>query len=518
MSRMKQISMAINAINEPAPAVLTDGFAVSIKTKGLFLLGALIVYAFIIAGFAFNQKNLLLADFDAIQTQLDTETMLAQVDVAVFQVVMAVVANTDASDHQAGAQRIDLHFQALQTRHAALKARLANNAPDLSDLRAASAALGRAPGPDNMRAMLVELGKVRTKVATLMAQAQRERNELSARYRQQSDQVAITTFVLTMMGLGLLGAIIFLSLRRLSEDLGELRRRALDIVSGYRGEPLAVTRHDEAGELMAAVNQMAGMLDLREKELMLERQKYFHQEKMAAIGTLAAGITHEIGNPIAAISGIAQEMVDRRAANGAGCQTGSCHNCRPEMISEQAQRLAAITREISEFASPRTAEPQLLDLNELVRSTSNLIRYDKRSRKVEVRLALDTQMPAIFGVADQLTQLIMNLMINAMDALAGIDQREHVITVATGADAEHAWLTVDDNGEGIAPDDLGRVFEAFFTTKPAGKGTGLGLSLCYAIVTRHGGAIDISSVLGQGTRVQVLLPLDETSYRESAHP
>ncbi len=266
---------------------------------------------------------------------------------------------------------------------------------------------------------------------------------------------------------------------------------------------------------MMAVNDMAGTLDLREKELMLERQKYFHQEKMAAIGALAAGVAHEIGNPIAAISGIAQEMVDQRSANNRSCLASNCHDCHPELIHAQTLRLAAITREISDFASPRAIEPEYLDLNAQLRSTSSLIRYDNRLHGVKLELDLDSQLPAVYGVANQLTQLIMNLLINAMDALEGLLDRAPTISITTSATDDRARVTIEDNGPGIEAETLARVFEAFFTTKPAGKGTGLGLSLCYSITKMHGGSIEIDSTPGNGTRVNLFFPLNDTSYNEA---
>jgi len=244
--------------------------------------------------------------------------------------------------------------------------------------------------------------------------------------------------------------------------------------------------------------------------LMVERQKYFHQEKMAAIGALAAGVAHEIGNPIAAISGVAQEIAARKLETPEACRT-----CRPELIYAQTQRLSAITREISDFASPQATEPQFLDLNAHLRGTSSLIRYDKRLQRVMLKLDLDPQLPAIYGVADQLTQLIMNLLINAMDALEGRHVQDPAITISTRCEPERVRLTVEDNGHGMDAATLARVFEAFFTTKTAGKGTGLGLSLCYSIMKKHGGSIEIESTPHQGTRVQVLFPLNETAYNEA---
>jgi two-component system NtrC family sensor kinase len=488
----------------------------SVRTKGLMVLAALIVYSVAIAAFAFSQKNQLLGEFDAIQESLETETLLKQVDLSAFHAVMATFAAVEAPQHASALDRIELYHQPLHALVAQLRGRVPEKALDETALDAAWEAAEDKPSRATLNHLSVELITVKNSVADLTELVQGEREARSARFRTQADSVAISTFLLGMLGLGLLGAIIVLFFRRLTDDLQALQSRALAVVNGFRGRPLAITRRDEVGRLMSAVNDMADTLDQRDKELMLERQKYFHQEKMAAIGTLAAGVSHEIGNPIAAISGIAQQMIDRRTGSGHACAGADCNDCRPDLIHAQAQRLAAITREIAEFASPRAVEPQLLDLNAQLRSTSSLIRYDKRLEGVALELDLDSQLPAVYGVADQLTQLIMNLLINAMDALdGGVAGGVPTIVVSTRADATRAIVTVADNGHGIDAATLERVFEAFFTTKPAGKGTGLGLSLCYAIAKRHGGSIEIDSAPGAGTRVVVALPLTDDAYNET---
>jgi two-component system, NtrC family, sensor kinase len=497
----------------PQPAALPQGGAepvaeqrvFSVRVKGTIVLMALIAYAMLIVIFIFHQKTLLLRDFDAIQYSLEVDGSLKQADTAAFHAVTAVFINTDAADPAAGMQRIKMHFQLLRSRHADLLMRMPGVAVDLE---AAETAMGNAtakPTRENMNILVSELVRVKDDYAVEAERTHQTRQRMSAQFRTQTDTVAMTTLLLGMMGLGLLGAITGLFFRRLTEDLGTLQTRALEIVRGYRGDPLPIRRHDEVGQLMRAVNSMATALDKREKELIVERQKYFHQEKMAAIGTLAAGVAHEIGNPIAAIAGIAQEIADRRTGCGMDVEGG----CRADLIRAQTDRLAAITREISEFSSPQAVEPQLLDLNAQLRSASNLLRYDRRLRPVDLKLDLDPQLPAIHGVADQVTQVIMNLLINAVDALEDVPEGSATISIETRLDGGRVRMSVGDNGRGMEPHVLAHAFEAFYTTKAAGKGTGLGLSLCYSIMQSHGGSIEIESEAGNGTRVIVDFPLAE---------
>lgn len=482
----------------------------SVRAKGMIALGALIAYAFVIVLFIFHEKSRMLHIFEQIQSSLEVDSMLNDADTVVFQTVMSAFSSIDAADHDTGMQSIRAHFQSLRQRCSELKARVPEFDISLNALQAAMTEAIRNPSKAGTELLVVELLKVKHEIADLMERSRQRRERMSEQYRTHSDSVAAIALFLGVLGLALLGAITGLFFRRLTEDLRLLRTRALDIVNGYRGEPLPIRRHDEVGQLMKAVNSMAVTLDHREKELLLERQKYFHQEKMAAIGALAAGVAHEIGNPIAAISGIAQEMEVRRSEGCRSCTNGHCHSCRPDLILEQAQRLATITREIADFSSPQPAEPQFLDLNAQLRSTSSLIRYDKRLRQVELRLDLDPQLPAIYGVGDQLSQVIMNLLINAMDALEPVTDRPSVIAISTRVDEGRVCMAVEDNGPGMEKEILDRAFEAFFTTKPAGKGTGLGLSLCYSIMKNHGGSIEIDSALGVGTCVRAYFPIEET--------
>lgn len=246
-----------------------------------------------------------------------------------------------------------------------------------------------------------------------------------------------------------------------------------------------------------------------EEELAKTRQQYFHQEKMAAIGHLAAGILHEVGNPIAAIAGAAAELKTNGYVDDTGPGDWSADDSvsrNIELIDKQTERLAKITREIADFASPRPRERELLDLNGLLQSTARLLSYDRRFRFVRLELDLDSQLPAIFGVADQLTQLVMNLLINAMDACSELDDREPAIVMTSRLDGDRVHVTIADNGSGIPSDVLARVTEPFFTTKPVGKGTGLGLSLSDSIALAHGGYLQIDSTEDVGTTVSLVLP------------
>ena len=270
----------------------------------------------------------------------------------------------------------------------------------------------------------------------------------------------------------------------------------VDLWQGPLADGNGQTRHivlirDITGEIKA------------QRDLEKTRQQYFHQEKMAAIGQLAAGILHEVGNPIAAIAGAAAEVQSTLGNDVDNADVAQ----NIDLINRQIMRLGKITSDIAEFASPKPRDRELLDLNGLLRSTANLLTYDRRFDKMGVRLELDKNLPAIFGVADQLTQVFMNLLINSMDACAAKQSSGDCIVVSSAIDGERVHVAVEDSGSGMSADTLEHVMETFFTTKAVGEGTGLGLSLCDTIIGAHGGELKIRSEEGKGTRVDVFLPI-----------
>lgn len=341
----------------------------------------------------------------------------------------------------------------------------------------------------------------------LTRQARQRRNLLWDRYRGVYDTMLVIAVITGLLGAVFSGTMIALFLTRLAWDIRKLAARALDVVSGYRGPPMDVTRKDEVGDLMGAVNRMQSELRRREQQLELSRQQYSHKEKMAAIGSLAAAVAHEINNPIAAITGIAQSLRDsgwRAPGDGTGIDPS-------ELILEQARRVTTISRQIAELTAPHLPVPELLDLNALVRNICSFIGYDKRFRRIDLVLELDSQIPAIEAVSDHLAQVLMNLLINAADALEDSPEREPKIRVATLAADDGVLITVSDNGQGMDGAVLARAFEESYTTKPPDKGRGLGLFLCKSLIERGGNRIELDSTPGVGTTARIRMTLAQTT-------
>lgn len=232
-----------------------------------------------------------------------------------------------------------------------------------------------------------------------------------------------------------------------------------------------------------------------------------HQEKLATIGSMAAGVLREIGNPIAAIDGYARAMVDaQRGGEPLPAPGGPAAWDAPAQLLQQTRRLVDTTHEIAALAAAPAMQRELVSLNEIVHRSTALLRYEPRLEGVAVVTSLDPRLPAIPAVGDRLVLLVLNLAVNAADATAACKPHAARVELTTRASGTGVELCVADNGSGMSPAVLARAFEPLFTTKAPGQGTGLGLPLCQSVVEEHGGRIALASEPGAGTRVTVWLP------------
>jgi len=227
-------------------------------------------------------------------------------------------------------------------------------------------------------------------------------------------------------------------------------------------------------------------------------------EKMAAVGQLVSGVAHELNNPLTSIAGLTEFLLQQPYVDQQGRQ-------HLDVVREQADRAAAIVRNLLTFARQGPRDSENVDLNDVVERTGALTRYEMQLREVAFSVDLDPELPLVFGDRLQLQQVMLNLVTNAIQAVeknpAG---QERVVTVRSSGVNETIFLEVSDSGPGIPADAQARVFDPFYTTKDPGEGTGLGLSITYGIVQAHGGDIRITPRDQGGTRFVVSLPASST--------
>ncbi len=269
-------------------------------------------------------------------------------------------------------------------------------------------------------------------------------------------------------------------------------------------------RHFEiiASPLKTGISAERNVL-LFKRDVTLEKEfqaQFYQAEKMATVGALAAGVAHEINNPLAAISGFAEGMQRRIGRIVGKVETEILDDLTEytDTIIKECLRCRDIVQTLLTFSRPVASSLSPVDMNQCVRDTLFILKHHfKEQHNIAVKTDLQAQLPVIMGDESQLKQVIINLFTNAFDATGEGD----VIRIITNAGPNGGVeLIVEDSGCGIPAELHDKLFEPFFTTKPVGKGIGIGLSTCYSIVKHHCGEITVTSEEGQGTFFKVSLP------------
>jgi len=226
-------------------------------------------------------------------------------------------------------------------------------------------------------------------------------------------------------------------------------------------------------------------------------------EKLAAVGRLAAGVVHEINNPLATIAACA-EALEARVQEGVFDETEAVDDLNEYLglIKSEAFRCKSITNGLLDFSRMRAIDRRHLDVAETLQSSANLLSHQKRGGGIDIAVDINESLQLVNADGGQLQQAVIALGTNAIDAMPAGGK----LTLRAFNQANSVVIEIDDSGVGIGADDLSKVFEPFFTTKEVGRGTGLGLAVCYGIVTDHGGRLSVRSNPGVGTTFSILLP------------
>lgn len=485
----------------------------SLRAKGILALVALTVYVALVAAYVAQQRR----DLEIIGQQLEShrslQTLLAPTvnmlahTLVQTQAVLSSPAYTSGTDPRYA--EIAANLDPLLERLQRLQVMDADIAQHIGSLDDAVEVVRTVPSGTHLAAVRNAEQQLIARFNDILGSLDRETEHLAQVYRRQQHKIGLTAIASSIVGATASATLILTFFTRLARDIERLRARASAIVSGYSGAPLDNHRHDEVGGLIDAVNRMQVELRRWERQQEIGRQQRFHQEKMAAVGSMASAIGHEVNNPIAAIAGGAQFLIDE--TRGDTHRLGQLAHDFGVQTLRQTERISLIMRQLADLTRPASPEPELLDLNSLVRSTCNFIGYDKRFRGIVFDYGLDHDLPAATAVADHVTQVLMNLLINAADSMEDVPKDgTSQIHVGTAVVDGEIRLVVADTGHGMTPAVQARAFEESFTTKPAGRGRGIGLFLCKTLIERAAGRIELQSQPGAGTEVRVFLPLPGT--------
>jgi two-component system NtrC family sensor kinase len=263
---------------------------------------------------------------------------------------------------------------------------------------------------------------------------------------------------------------------------------------------------DESQKIEGVVLSGRDVTDLKRLE-----EQLVQAEKLAAIGQMLAGVAHELNNPLTAILGVTELVREREGLD-------ESMKRQLDLTHRQARRAARIVQNLLEFSRPASPQKKAIDLSTIVERTLQLHEHSLRRNQVQVDFTPRTDLPQIVGDANQLIQVFLNLISNAEQAIHEVRDSGR-IQIRLSHAGDNVVVTVQDDGVGISPEGMPKLFDPFYTTKRPGGGTGLGLSICLSIAREHGGTIQAESLPGGGSAFSVYLPAaPETPAERLAKP
>lgn len=293
--------------------------------------------------------------------------------------------------------------------------------------------------------------------------------------------------------------LVLLVVRTISRPLQRITLAAVQVTGGAYGTMVDIRKsNDEIGLLSDSFNEMSQKMADDIAEMQKLNEHLIRTEKLVAMGTLSAGVAHEVNNPLASISSLIQMLQARKNLDAETLEM-------LRLVSVQISRITQVTRDMMDFARVRPAAKAKVDIKEVLEASLRLASFDKSFQNLEVRENYSAAQLKVYADQDQLQQVFLNLFLNARDAMSGGGE----LRIVTIRDKDDLRIEIADSGSGIAETNIKKIFDPFFTTKIAGKGTGLGLAVCYGIITAHGGRIEVQSNSFKGTSFIIYLPLIE---------
>jgi len=353
----------------------------------------------------------------------------------------------------------------------------------------------------------------------------------------RATQRSVVAVVALLLGLVVVASLLLSLLvhRLIYAPLRDLQSGARRVAAGNLDQAIPVRSGDELGQLAASFNSMMAALkesgrELREwnrtleqkveertRALRLAEAETVRGEKLASVGLLAAGVAHELNNPLTGILTFSSLLRKKLPDGSADAED-------LDLVIRETKRSAAIIRRLLDFAREKAPEKKFTDLNRLIEDTVRIVESPAQLADIGIELDLDRTLAPVWVDANMIEQVVMNMLVNAQQAI----ERQGRITVRTrraprpmspepgAAPVPMVEISISDTGCGIAESDLPRIFDPFFSSKEVGKGTGLGLSVSHGIVRAHGGLIEVQSRPGEGSTFRVFLPLEAPAAARAA--
>jgi two-component system NtrC family sensor kinase len=335
-------------------------------------------------------------------------------------------------------------------------------------------------------------------------------------YTAIRNRVVLSFFGIATGGFLLIIGITYYMIGNITRPIGQMVAATHNIIAGRFDQEVQSDSHTEIALLAESFNamlqslrQMRGDLEewgrtleekvrLRTEELVAMQARVAQSERLASIGMLAAGVAHEINNPLGGILALTGLTVEDMRVDDPNREN-------LEEVIRQTERCRDIVKGLLAFSRQSKSNIQLLDLNKVIEDTLFLVTKQALFFNIKLVQNLAPELPRVLADGSQCQQVFMNILMNAVQAM---DERGTITIVTRHLGAEKCVeVAISDTGQGIPPEQIGRIFDPFFTTKASGKGTGLGLSIAYGIVTTHHGTISVQSEVGKGSTFTVRMPI-----------
>ena len=319
-------------------------------------------------------------------------------------------------------------------------------------------------------------------------------------------QRVIIVFFLIMVSITAVAslALILFYTRKLIKPIDNIKVMSKKVIDGDLMARCGIQPSGEMGILCKTIDQMADAIEQREIELRRVTQQQISQsEKLASIGRLSAGIAHEINNPLTGVLTFAHLLKQKKNNDKEDIKD-------LDVIIRETTRVREIVKGLLDFARQTPFKKEFLNINDVLHQILKLIKSQKEFKNIAIEEKYSRNIPEYHGDKNQLQQVFFNIILNAGEAISNTG----TITITTSIKQKYLIVTIKDSGFGMKKENIDKIFEPFYTTKPVGKGTGLGLSISYGIVQQHGGYIECKSEEGKGTTIIIYLPLNNTKVEK----
>ncbi|MBX3266712.1 MAG: HAMP domain-containing protein [Acidobacteria bacterium] len=291
--------------------------------------------------------------------------------------------------------------------------------------------------------------------------------------------------------------LLLMIVRSVSRPLQRITLAAIEVTNGRYGAEADLRKsNDEIGLLASSFNEMSRKMAEDLERLRRMNEQLQRADRLAAMGTLATGVAHEVNNPLASISSLIQLIRSRKDNDPETLED-------LDLVAAQIERIKRVTHDLTDFSRSRPPGRAFINVRDVVNSALQLANYDASFNRLEIQTSVPAELPQILADASQLQQVLLNLFLNARDAMP----QGGMLEINAESSGNSVRISVADSGSGFDEHISRNAFDPFFTTKPAGKGTGLGLAVCYGIVTAHGGTIEIRSGASGGAEIVIELPI-----------